>query len=177
MNPGGGPARYPSTVGLGLLLLLGSTTACGWDESSTGRIGTPAPAYAALTQDGDSVALSDFRGEVVLLNIWATWCPPCRVEMPHLQTLHEKLADEGLRIVGVSIDSQGSGAAVDRFASDLGVEFLILRDPGDRVSNVFGAYGVPFNALIDREGVVRWRHSGPITADDPVLREVLASAL
>jgi len=97
--------------------------------------------------------------------------------MPHLQALHEELGERGLRIVGVSIDSQGAGAAVEQFAADLGVDFLLLRDPADRVSNVFNAYGVPFNVLIDREGVVRWRHSGPVTAHDPILRDVLNAAL
>jgi cytochrome c biogenesis protein CcmG, thiol:disulfide interchange protein DsbE len=161
-----------------LLLAAASFLAgCGPVEGAPGSIGQPAPSYEAPSAAGDVVALADLRGEVVLLNIWATWCPPCRIEMPHLQALHEELAPEGLRIVGVSVDSEGSRRAVDRFTEDLGIEFLILRDPGERVAHVFGAYGVPFNVLIDREGIIRWRHSGPVTAQDPGLRAALEAAL
>jgi len=152
-------------------------TGCGWAEDTAGAVGSPAPEYSAPSAAGDTVSLADLEGEVVLLNIWATWCPPCRIEMPHLQALHEELEGEGLRVVGVSVDSRGAAGAVDRFTGDLGIEFLILRDPSERISHLFGAYGVPFNALIDREGIVRWRHSGPVTADDPALRSALEAAL
>lgn len=150
---------------------------CAPGEAPPGSPGTSAPDYAAPTMDGDTVALTDLRGDVVLLNIWATWCAPCRVEMPHLQTLHEEFGGAGLRIVGVSVDSEGARGTVQRFAGDLGVDFLILLDPDERVSRLFGAYGVPFNVLIDREGLIAWRQSGPITADDPVLRRTLGELL
>ena len=164
--------------GLVLVATLGFVLmGCGWAEDTRGAVGSRAPEYAAPSAAGDTVSLTDLEGEVVLLNIWATWCPPCRIEMPHLQALHEELGSEGLRVVGVSVDSRGAAGAVDRFTGDLGVEFLILRDPSERISHLFGAYGVPFNALIDREGIVRWRHSGPVTADDPALRAALEAAL
>jgi cytochrome c biogenesis protein CcmG, thiol:disulfide interchange protein DsbE len=169
------PAR--ALVGLGVLGALFGLGGCGPVEGAPGSVGQPAPAYAAPSMDGDTVALADFEGEVVLLNIWATWCAPCRVEMPHLQALHEELAEEGLRIVGVSVDSQRSRGAVTRFTGDLGIEFLILQDPGERISHLFNAYGIPFNALIDREGIIRWRQVGPVTADDPRLRAALEEAL
>jgi cytochrome c biogenesis protein CcmG, thiol:disulfide interchange protein DsbE len=161
------------------LLAMGAVAcaACFPAEAPPGSPGQPAPEYSAPTMQGDTVSLADLRGEVVLLNIWATWCAPCRVEMPHLQELHEELGGRGLRIVGVSVDSGSARGAVERFTDDLGIEFLILQDPRERISHVLGAYGVPFNVLIDREGIIRWRHSGPITADDPVLRGVLDEVL
>ena len=158
-------------------VLIAIAAACGPVEGAPGSVGHPAPDYQAPSATGETVSLEELRGEVVLLNIWATWCPPCRIEMPHLQALHEELAGQGLRVVGVSVDSRGSERAVDRFTEELGVEFLILRDPGERVAHVFGAYGVPFNVLIDRDGVIRWRHSGPVTAEDPGLRAALDGAL
>lgn len=169
--------RVIGPAALGLVVAAAGLVACGGVEDAPGAVGRPAPDYAALSAGGDTVSLADLRGDVVLLNIWATWCAPCRTEMPHLQTLHDEFIDDGLRVVGVSVDAGGSGRAVDRFTSDLGVEFLILRDPAERVANLFGAYGVPFNVLIDREGVVRWRHSGPVTSEDPQLRAALDAAL
>ena len=177
---GAGEAIEPAAVGgfLAMAVVLAlAVGGCGWAEDTAGAVGNPAPEYAAPSVAGDTVSLADLKGEVVLLNIWATWCPPCRVEMPHLQSLHEELGDQGLRVVGVSVDSRGASGAVDRFTGDLGIEFLILRDPSERIAHLFGAYGVPFNVLIDREGIVRWRHSGPVTADDPALRSALEAAL
>jgi cytochrome c biogenesis protein CcmG, thiol:disulfide interchange protein DsbE len=162
-----------SVVFLPVVVVMG----CAPGEAPPGSPGTLAPDYAAPTMGGDTVALTDLREDVVLLNIWATWCAPCRVEMPHLQALHEELGGAGLRIVGVSVDSEGARGTVQRFAGDLGIDFLILLDPAERVSRLFGAYGVPFNVLIDREGIIAWRQSGPITADDPVLRRTLGELL
>jgi peroxiredoxin len=179
-TPLGSPACRRRTPGRDLalpVLLLAALVGCGWAEEMPGRVDSAAPHYAAPDMAGDTVALSDLRGEVVLVNIWATWCPPCRIEMPHLQRLQEELGDRGFRVVGVSVDSRGSETAVERFARDVGVDFLILRDPGERISSLFGAYGVPFNLLIDRDGMVRWRHTGPVTADDPHLREILEETL
>lgn len=179
-TPLGSPACRRRTSGRDLvlpILLLAAFGGCGWADEMPGRVDAVAPHYEAPDMAGNTVALSDLRGEVVLVNIWATWCPPCRIEMPHLQRLQEELGHRGFRVVGVSVDSRGAEAAVERFVRDLGVDFLILRDPGERISSLLGAYGVPFNLLIDRDGVVRWRHTGPVTADDPHLRETLNETL
>lgn len=164
-------------VALVALVALVVLAGCGPMEDGPGSVGQPAPVYAAPSMAGDTVALADFAGEVVLLNIWATWCAPCRVEMPHLQSLHEELGSEGLRVVGVSVDSQGSRGAITKFTEDYGIEFLILQDPSERIAHLFNAYGIPFNALIDRDGMIRWRQAGPVTAEDPRLRAVLEDAL
>jgi len=145
--------------------------------ATSGQLGESAPAYGALDMAGDSVRLADLRGEVVLLNVWATWCIPCRREVPELQALHTELAGKGLRVVGVSVDASGSEDVVRSFAEEFGMTYTILRDPGEVVSSRFRIQGVPASLLIDRQGTVIWRHIGPFEKDNPALREALAAAL
>jgi cytochrome c biogenesis protein CcmG, thiol:disulfide interchange protein DsbE len=161
--------------GSALAMLMGAA-GCQVD-GPPGLPGSPAPEYRAVTLEGEPFDLAALAGEVVLLNIWATWCPPCRVEMPELQALHRELSGAGLRVVGVSVDATGSDRAVRRFLEDLGIDFQIVRDPQERASSLFGAYGLPLTVLIDRGGIVTWRHLGPVTADHPGLRSALEEAL
>jgi cytochrome c biogenesis protein CcmG, thiol:disulfide interchange protein DsbE len=171
---GGAPPPGLLAFGSALVLLL---SACGPDMQASGGLGAPAPAFEAPTMDGALIALEDLRGQVVLLNMWATWCPPCRWEMPHLQSLHEELGEKGLAVVGVSVDSAGSDRQVRQFLDELGITFMILRDPAERGHRLFGGYGLPITVLIDGEGIVRWRHMGPVTSDDPGLRSILDETL
>jgi cytochrome c biogenesis protein CcmG, thiol:disulfide interchange protein DsbE len=164
----------PGAVLLSALFVL---SACGPDLRTGGGLNAPAPAFEAPTMEGELVSLEDLRGQVVLLNMWATWCPPCRWEMPHLQSLHEELGDRGLAVVGVSVDSAGSDRQVRQFLDELGITFMILRDPAERGHRLFGGYGLPITVLIDGEGIVRWRHMGPVTSDDPGLRSILNETL
>lgn len=140
-------------------------------------VGAPAPAYSAELQDGTPVSLADHKGEVVLVNIWATWCKPCRQEMPALDTLHARHAAQGLRIAGVSIDIDEDRAKVAEFAASLGASYTLWYDPDDKVSTTFLAVGVPASYLIGRDGTLRWRHVGPVTADDGPLNAALKAAL
>ena len=140
-------------------------------------VGAPAPAYAATTITGAPAALADLRGRVVLLNIWATWCKPCRQEMPALDTLERRHAAAGLTVVGVSIDEPGERDRIAPFAQELGASYTLWHDPDDRVSSTFLAIGVPASYLIDRDGTLRWRHVRPVTADDPALTAALREAL
>jgi len=120
--------------------------------------GDAAPAYAAPTLAGDTVSLAELRGEAVLLNVWATWCAPCRREMPALQAAHEEWGDEGLRVVGASIDRRTARSQVDRFVEDHGITFTILHDAASEVTRAFRTAGVPETFLIGRDGTVlhRW---------------------
>lgn len=147
-----------------LATLLGSA-ACGPGEDIGARsayrrltTGDEAPAFAAATLAGDTVSLSGLRGDVVMLNIWATWCIPCRAEMPGLQALHEQFQDEGLRVIGVSIDAGSATSSVRMFLEDFGITFTILHDPSERVTRAFRSMGVPETFLIGRDGrlVTRW---------------------
>ncbi len=117
--------------------------------------GAPAPDFAYPTLDGDTIALSDLQGQVVLLNIWATWCPPCVREMPSMQRLYEQLGDDGLRIVAVSVDAPGALADVRSFVHEFGLDFDILLNPGGGIQDTYAVTGLPTTWLIDRKGRIR----------------------
>ncbi len=182
-------AMFPAIVGMAIIAsaCTGGTASDSDGAAATSsrvtvsptrvRIGDPAPVYAARTIAGDPVSLADLRGRVVLLNIWATWCHPCRTEIPELQALFEKEQARGLEVVGVSIDAGGEDEDVAEFAEKYGVTYPIWRDGDGRVSTTFAAVGVPASYLIDREGVLRWSHLGPVTASDPALAQALETAL
>ena len=154
--------------------------ACARDTDRTAsavEIGKPAPAYRAVSLTGDSVSLDEKRGRVVLLNVWATWCHPCREEIPILQALHERYSARGLDLIGVSVDARGEHATVREFARDFDMTYPLWLDPDERVQSTFFAIGVPATFLIDRDGVLRWRHVGPVRANDPTLVRELERAL
>jgi len=131
------------------------------------QLGEPAIEYTAATLAGDSVSLASLRGEVVLLNLWATWCVPCRTETPYLQSLFEEHAAEGFRIVGVSLDTGDAAEQVAAFVEEYGVSYTILHDPQMRGMDLYQILGLPATFLIDREGVLRWMRYGPIAENDP----------
>jgi peroxiredoxin len=153
--------------------------ACGGDAAPRAvvAVGAPVPSYSAEKTDGTPIALSDLKGQVVLLNIWATWCKPCRQEIPALETLHQRHRAAGLVVAGVSIDVDEDRKKVAEFAGALGASYAIWYDPDDRVSTTFLALGVPASYLIGRDGTLRWRHVGPITAEDGALNAALRTAL
>ncbi len=136
------------------------TTACA--DAKPGfrplQAGDRAPTYAAATLAGDSVSLTALRGQAVLLNVWATWCIPCRKEMPALQQLHTLFAGSGLRILAISVDSQGAERDVKTFLDSNGLTFTVALDPARSVQRVFRTIGVPETFLINRDGrlVKRW---------------------
>lgn len=141
--------------------------------------GSEVPDYAMLTMTGQPRALSAYRGEPVLLNVWATWCPPCVREMPALQRLHEQLGPQGLRVVAVSVDGpEGTvngwgrpGGNVQSFVDEHELTFEILRDPSGDIETAYGLVGLPTTFLIDRDGRIRERVIGWREWDRP---EVIA---
>lgn len=119
------------------------------------------PVYSALSMAGEPLALHERLGQVMLLNVWATWCEPCRKEMPSLQRLHGKFRAQGLQIVGVNVDAEAPGYR-ERIADvlqRLGIQYEVLLDPQNRFARTFRAIGVPQTILIDRGGVIvqQWR--------------------
>jgi cytochrome c biogenesis protein CcmG, thiol:disulfide interchange protein DsbE len=161
------------------LLLVALTAACAGDKPPVvpGAVGAAPPAYGAVDMRGDSVDLAGLKGQVVLLNVWATWCIPCRREIPELQALHQEFGSRGLKVLGVSVDGGEAESDVAGFIRDFNMTYTVLRDPGERVLNVFRIQGVPASYLIDREGVVRWRTLGPFMASDTALQAALQQSL
>jgi peroxiredoxin len=129
-------------------------------------VGEAAPALRLPSLAGGEVDLKSFRGHVVLLDFWATWCPACIEEMPSLVALHRMLAGEGLVVVGVSVDENPH--ALRRFVEEHGVGFLVLRDPsGLFAEQVYRTVEFPTSYVIDAEGIVRERFVGPVRWDAP----------
>ena len=141
------------------------------------EVGLPAPAYTAVSLNGDSVSLAGQRGKVVLLNIWATWCHPCRTEIPELVAIHERYKSRGLELIGVSVDTDGTDETIRSFMADFAMTFPVWRDPDERISTLFFAVGVPATFLIDKQGVLRWRKTGPIAPKDSSLTLAIEHAL
>ncbi len=167
--------RLVSLIAAGALIGL---TACGEEGIPRGAVvGSPAPEYSATALDGEAVSLADHEGRVVLLNVWATWCPPCREEIPALQELHERYVARGLDVVGVSIDGRGERDNIPAFLDGFGVSYPIWLDPAERVTSVFRTQGVPTTFLIGRDGTLLWRHVGPVTADHAELNRLLGEHL
>jgi cytochrome c biogenesis protein CcmG, thiol:disulfide interchange protein DsbE len=141
------------------------------------REGSLVPAYAAGTLAGETVALRDLRGEVVLLNVWATWCYPCRREMPSFEALQRELGAEGLRVVAVSIDRAGDQDEIRDFLAELGITFTVLHDPEQTVTRTFRTRGVPETFLIGRDGVLRKHWIGRIDGHSDGVRGPIREAL
>ena len=131
-------------------------------------VGSRAPQFTATDlASGRVTTLADFRGTVVLLNVWATWCQPCRVEMPSLERLHRRLGGADFRVVAVSVDEQGPDV-VAKFAQDLGLSFEILHDRSGAIQHAYQTTGVPESFVIDRDGVIIKKVIGPAEWDGPV---------
>jgi thiol-disulfide isomerase/thioredoxin len=142
-----------------------------------GAVGTAAPAFTVAVLGGDSARVGGPATQpVTLVNIWATWCGPCKAEFPELQRLHTTYGPQGLRLLAVSIDSEDDGA-VAASATAMGVTFPIARDPNDEIRGRFGAVGIPESWLIAADGTVLWRHAGAIPPGDTAVRSAIASAL
>jgi cytochrome c biogenesis protein CcmG, thiol:disulfide interchange protein DsbE len=147
------------------------------EETRKVELGASAPAYSAVSLAGDSVSIAGLHGKVVLLNVWATWCHPCRTEIPELRALHAQFAPRGLQLVGVSVDADGSDDAIQEFMKEFSMNYEIWRDPGERIMTTFLTVGVPATFLIDRNGVLRWRKVGPIERGDSTLTTAITQAL
>ncbi len=175
-----GPARRP-VRGLALALAAVSATlgasAC-TDATVEGppRVGDMLPVFAAPLLDGDSVELAAYRGGPVLVNLWATWCAPCRQEMPYLESVWQEHREAGLRIVGISSDTRGAVDQVRSVVAERGVTYDILLDPRARSTDLFGAFGLPVTVLADADGRITWMRLGPVAEGDASFEAAIAAA-
>ena len=139
-------------VGLAFSVFAASSLA------SSGLTGQPAPDFALKSSSGDNLRLSEHRGDVVMVNFWATWCGPCRQEMPLLDELYSRYQRVGFSLLGVNIDDNSSKAM--NMISELGVSFPVLFDSRKEVSKLYDVDAMPVTVIIDREGTVRYVHQG-----------------
>ena len=175
-------------VGLGLFVLIG---VAGYLQAEQGiptednnpfilppiEMDQPAPELTLYDLDGNQVSLSDFEGEVVLVNNWATWCPPCRLEMPEFNAYYQKYHDQGFQIVAIEAGQPKS--EVEAFVNEQGLDFVILLDPGHLSLSTFENSSLPNSWIIDRQGQLRMAWLGAINQETlekfvtPLLEEEL----
>jgi|SRR3990172_3207945 len=149
---------------LGALLVVGAVVSSGVGLVGPGE---PAPGFRAVNvKTGDVAALSDYRDQVVLLNIWATWCKPCELEMPSMQRLYAQLGPEGLRVVAISIDTDPPDK-VREWVEARGLSFDILQDRSGRIQGTYQTTGVPESFVIDGSGLIVKKQIGAWEWDQP----------
>ena len=139
-----------------------------------------APDAIFTSREVDAAAtktLADYKGDVVLLNIWATWCAPCRAEMPSIERLHREFGPRGLKIVAVSVDDPGQQKAVRDFARELGLTFEILQDPTHDIQKIYQTTGVPETFVLGRDGVIRKKIIGATDWSSQGTRALVAQLL
>jgi len=148
-------------VGVGILVLL-QIKDSSFNLSGKPRLGkgVPAPNFTLPDRDGKMVSLADYKGKVVLLNIWATWCPPCVEEMPSMEKLHQELKDESFEILAVSVDVSGAKAVIP-FMKKHKLSFPALTDTKGAIKSLYQTTGVPESFIIDKEGIIIEKVIGP----------------
>ena len=146
---------------IGILILLQAKDSFFHQTSGPGLAkGQPAPNFTLPDLDGQMVSLADYRGKVVLLNIWATWCPPCLEEMPSMEKLYQELKGEGFEILAVSIDESGAQDVLP-FMKKHKLSFPALTDSRGAIKNLYQTTGVPESFIIDKDGILVEKVIGP----------------
>lgn len=143
--------QWCAMLSLSIALAIGAV-------ASTGLSGQQAPDFALKNAAGENIRLTDLRGDVVMINFWATWCGPCRQEMPLLDEMHQRYSRVGFSLLGVNIDDDPKRAI--EMIGDLGVSFPVVFDSDKTVSEQYDVSAMPVTILLDREGVVRHVHYG-----------------
>jgi peroxiredoxin len=162
---------------IGIAVLLGVSIAVAGGVALAGRnedeqdsdegkqvapvVGALAPDFTLVNLEGENVSLSDFHGQPVLINLWATWCGPCRIEMPTIQSRFEKFLDEGFIVLAVNFDEPRGD--VQAFRDEFGLTFQILLDPGANVQKLYRTRSYPTSFFVDRKGVIQAQHIGVMT--------------
>ncbi len=180
----GSPNRPYAYALVGVVLLI----VIAWlnqDRVQPVTAGTVAPEFEVNDLEGGLARLSDREGEVVLLNIWATWCLPCRVEMPSMERLYQEIAEDGFEIMAVSIDadlgnfdlSGNPGGDIQAFGDSLGLTFPLLHDPSGEIQQLYRTTGVPETFLIGRDGIIYKKVAGGTEWDAPQHKELIQRLL
>ena len=152
------------------LLLVSAGPAC---AAASAQAPVPAPDFSLAARGGGTVQLSSLKGQVVMINFWATWCGPCRQEMPLLDQLHAKYEPLGFTLLGVNVEPDS--AAATAWLKGMPVTFPILFDTNNAVAEQFGVMGMPSSVFVDREGRVRYVHRGYKPGDEAEYAEMIRS--
>lgn len=149
------------------------------NDLSTVGVGDHAPNFHAVTVDSvpQVKTLENYRGEVVMINIWATWCKPCRVEMPTIEQLHKAYAPKGLKILAVSVDEPGAEANIRDFVKQYGLTFQILYDSKAAIAEAYHTVGYPETIIIGRDGIIRKELMGATDWNSPENRGLVERLL
>jgi peroxiredoxin len=135
------------------------------------REGAEAPDFELNTLDGKTIKLSDYRGKKVILNFWATWCPPCKAEMPHMQNFYEEYNDQGVEILAVNLTNMDKGVEeVQKFIDDYGLTFTIPLDEEGDAGTTYQAFTIPTSYILDENGVITKKIVGPM--DENMMKEL-----
>jgi cytochrome c biogenesis protein CcmG, thiol:disulfide interchange protein DsbE len=168
----------PRCARLVFSLALGMTTSCSKDaDLRAPAIGASAPVFEVADLSGTPVTLASLKGQVVVLNVWATWCSPCIEEIPQLENVHTTFGTRGVTTVGVSIDAAGMGADVKDFMTEHHMTYRVWLDPDNSFATKFLTVGVPETFVLDRKGTIRWRATGALRAGDTAFVGVIQRAL
>jgi len=139
-------------------------------------VGHPAPDFTLPDLDGTPRKLSDYRGKVVLLNFWSTWCTPCRTEMPSMQRAFQRHKGNGFEILAVSLNVEGKPPVVE-FVKELKLTFMILLDPKKEVARIYRVYALPTSYVIDKQGKIAYKLIGEKDWDDAHSHELIQGLL
>jgi peroxiredoxin len=149
-----------------------------WAPSAAWALGEVAPDFTLRDMDNQSVSLSSFKGKVVLINFWATWCAPCQVEMPHLQKMYTELAGKGFAVLSVSADDARTASLVKPLIKKNGYTFPVLLD---KETTVVAQYNpsktLPYSVLLDRQGKIAQVHQGYNPGDEVALKKEIEALL
>lgn len=153
---------------LGIFLLLISSCA---KAPKVAEVGKLAPDFSLVDGNGKTWTLSDLKGQVVFVNFWATWCPPCREEMPSMQRLFTMLPKDNFKMLAIL--SQDDPKLAKSFAKKLGLTMPILDDQANKIGPTYGLTGVPETFIVDKKGILREKFIGPAKWDAPVYQQML----
>jgi cytochrome c biogenesis protein CcmG/thiol:disulfide interchange protein DsbE len=169
-------------VFLVILVLFGALSIIGYFAkeravlNKTVVVGGQAPGFSLPSPEGRRISLSDFRGKVVLVHFWATWCPPCVEELPALDALFRAVANKEVKVLAVSLD-EGGADAVAAFLKRHALTLPVLLDPERTVAGLYGTFKLPETYIVDRRGVVRYKAIGPRDWGDPAMKKIVQGLL
>ena len=158
--------RFLSSLALACIVGVAGSGAVG-----AASVSGPAPNFTLKALDGKNLKLSEMRGNVILINFWASWCGPCREEMPLLNELHSKYEPLGFTVLGVNVEEQENSAR--GFLKNFPVDFPILLDNRNQVSKLYDVVAMPTSVVVDRDGNMRYLHRGYKSGDENKYRQVV----